>query len=373
MKNILVTGATGFIGKNLVESLRFYDDINVFLFCSKDDISYLEEVLLRADFVVHLAGVSRPKHPEEFYKVNVGLTKKIVDYLEKCNKKIPILLSSSTQAVLDNLYGKSKRQAEDIIFRYGKKNNVPVYVYRFPNLFGKWSKPNYNSVVATYCHNITHGIPMEIDSPNKLLNLAYVDDVILSIIENLKCRGDKRGRFARIEPQYAVKLKRIAEIIFMFRENQKNLYVPDLSNPFIKKLYSTYLSYSPINDFKYPLNVQADGRGAFAEFLKTTGGGQVSVNICKPGITKGNHWHHTKIERFLVVSGSGIVRFRNVGDNKIIEYRVSGNKLEVIDIPPGYIHTISNSGETDLITIIWANEVFNKEKTDTYFELLEID
>lgn len=368
MKNVLITGSSGFVGKNLVETLRQRNNLELITFGSKDDTTVLERALRKAEFVFHLAGVNRPEQKEEFRQGNTDLTKNIIDILCRQNRRVPILLSSSTQAERDNPYGRSKRQAEDIVFDYGRRNEVPVYVYRLPNLFGKWCRPNYNSVVATFCHNLANDLPIHINDPNVILNLAYIDDVVSSFSAAMESNATFQDNFVELKPTHSIALGELAERIYFFKESRNKLAVPDLGDPLVKKLYSTYLSYLPVKKFSYPLIMNLDERGSFTEFLKTPDRGQVSVNISKPGITKGNHWHHTKNEKFLVVSGRGVIRFRKIGSEEIIEYQVSGDQLEVVDIPPGYTHNISNTGKTNMVTIMWANELFNPEVPDTYFE-----
>ncbi|MGB3223297.1 MAG: NAD-dependent epimerase/dehydratase family protein [Desulforhopalus sp.] len=368
MKNILVTGATGFVGKNLVEALRFREDITLSTFSSSDDSSLLREALGKTDFVFHLAGVNRPQHEKEFFSGNTGLTEEIVEELQRQGRAVPVLLCSSTQASHDNAYGLSKRRAEEIVFAYGKEVGTSVFVYRLPNLFGKWCRPNYNSVVATFCHNIANDLPIKVSDPTVTMTLTYIDDVVASFLAVLEGRAIVCDGYAVAEPVYTMKLGEIAEILYAFKNNRNDLGIPDMSVPLTKKLYSTYLSYLPSDGFSYLLKMNVDNRGSFTEFLRTSDRGQVSVNISKPGITKGDHWHHTKVEKFLVVSGSGIIRLRKVGHEEIIEYPVSGDKLEVVDIPPGYTHNITTTGDNDMITVMWVNELFNSEIPDTYFE-----
>ncbi len=368
MKNVLVTGSAGFVGRNLVEILRLRDDVSLRTFDIEDDISVLTKGLSVADFVFHLAGVNRPKNEEEFRSGNVDLTKKIIEILWQQDRAVPVLLSSSAQATQDNPYGLSKRQAEDEVFAYGRGKSVPVFVYRLPNLFGKWCRPDYNSVVATFCHNIANELPIQVNDPNASLTLAYIDDVVASFISAFDDRPSFEDGFVIVEPVHSIKLGELGELLYSFKSSRNDFTIPDMSDPLVKKLYSTYLSYLSTGNFSYPLKMHVDERGSFSEFLKTPDRGQVSVNISKPGITKGNHWHHTKNEKFLVVSGRGMIRFRKIGSDEIVEYPVSGEKLEAIDIPPGYTHNISNLGDTDLVTVMWVNESFNPDQPDTYFE-----
>ena len=364
---ILVTGAKGFIGKNLIAELnnRKFEEI-----CEVDidtNKNLLEEYTKDCDFVFHLAGVNRPEKDEEFMNGNFGFTSELLSLLKKYNNKAPILITSSIQAERDNPYGLSKKAGEDLIFDYGKENSIKTYVYRLPNVFGKWSKPNYNTVVATYCYNIARDLPIQVNNPDAELNFVYIDDILEEFVGALDDKVNKSNSFCFVPVTHNVKLGELAEIIKSFKESRTNLSVPNMENPLVKKLYSTYLSFLPENEFAYPLKMNVDNRGSFTEFLRTGDRGQVSVNISKPGITKGNHWHHTKNEKFLVVSGEGLIRFRKIDSEEIIEYRVSGEKLEVVDIPIGYVHNIQNIGKSDMVTIMWANEAFNSKKPDTYF------
>ncbi len=362
---ILITGSNGFIGKNLISELknRHYDDI--LEFDVDTDPQLLDHYCQEADFVFHLAGVNRPKDQSEFMKGNFGFTSTLLDTLKKHHNNCPLMLASSTQALLDNDYGKSKKAGEDLVFQYGIETGAKVLVYRFPNVFGKWCRPNYNSAIATFCHNISRNLEIKVNDPEAILNLVYVDDVIQELINALSSHEHRRDEFCYVPEVYSVKLGLIVELLYSFREGRKNRYIPNSDDPFTKKLYSTYLSYLPENDFSYPLKMNEDARGSFTEFIKTKGYGQVSVNVTKPGITKGNHWHHTKNEKFLVVSGEAIIRFRHALSMEVIEYRVRGSKLEVVDIPPGYTHNIQNIGATDLVTIMWANEPFDPNNPDT--------
>lgn len=364
---ILITGAKGFIGKNLIAELknRKYNDI--FEYDTDTSPSLLDEYCREADFVFHLAGINRPEQQLEFMNGNFGFTSTLLDALKKYKNNCPIMISSSIQAELDNPYGKSKKAGEELLFRYGKGTGAKVLVYRFPNVFGKWCRPNYNSAVATFCHNIAHNLPITVNDPSVVMNLVYIDDVVEELVSDLNNKENAVGDFCEVPVVHTITLGEIAELIYSFKKSRQGLSIPDMSKPFIKKLYSTYLSYLPEDHFSYKLKMNVDNRGSFTEFIKTPDRGQVSVNISKPGITKGNHWHHTKNEKFLVVSGKGVIRFRKIDSNEIIEYYVSGDKLEVVDIPIGYTHNIENLGDDDMVTIMWANEHFNTEKPDTYF------
>lgn len=364
---ILVTGANGFVGKNLVAELKNRGYSDIFECTRETSKSELDDFTKECEFIFHLAGVNRPKNEEEFMEGNFGFTSELLSLLKKNKNKSPILITSSTQAERDNLYGKSKKAGENLLFEYSKETGSKVYVYRLPNLFGKWSKPNYNSVVSTFCFNIARDLNIQINEPDVNLSLCYIDDVLDEFIKALENYPTKEGQFCIVPITHQVKLGTLAELIQGFKESRNYLSIPDMGDSFTKKLYSTYLSYLPEDEFSYPLKMHLDNRGSFTEFIRTPERGQVSVNVSKPGITKGNHWHHTKNEKFLVVSGEGLIRFRKIDSEEIIEYRVSGDKLEVVDIPTGYTHSIVNMGDADMVTIMWANECFNPEKPDTYY------
>jgi UDP-2-acetamido-2,6-beta-L-arabino-hexul-4-ose reductase len=368
LKNVLVTGSAGFVGKNLVETLRLRDDVALTTFDVEDDRSVLDVSLTTADFIFHLAGVNRPQNEDEFRTGNTGLTEEIVGALQEQGRAVSVVLCSSTQAALENPYGASKRQAEKAVFAYGKATGAKVYVYRLPNLFGKWCRPNYNSGVATFCNNIANDIPIQVNDPNVTMTLAYIDDVVSAFLAALDDQATFSDGYAVFEPVHTIKLGEIVELLEGFKASRGDLSVPKMTDPLAKKLYSTYLSYLPTDGFSYPLKMNVDDRGSFTEFIRTPDRGQVSVNISKPGITKGNHWHHTKNEKFLVVSGQGVIRFRKIGSEEIIEYAVSGEKLEVVVIPTGYTHNISNTGDSDMVTVMWVNEAFDPDKPDTIFE-----
>lgn len=371
MKTVLITGSEGFVGKNLCVSLQQHLEIRLLSYDINNSLEELEILLNQADFVFHLAGVNRPQRPEEFKSGNTGLTEHICNLLAASGRKVPIAITSSIQAAMDNQYGTSKRGAEDAVFQYGKNTGAVVYVFRLPNVFGKWCRPNYNSGVATFCNNIAHDLPIQVNDPEVVMNLVYIDDLVSAFAALLDGVSEVQDGFCMVQPVYTVKLGAIVDMIRSFRDSRDLKSIPDMGDPFAKKLYSTYLSYLPKDQFSYPLKMNVDGRGSFTEFIKTPDRGQVSVNISKPGITKGNHWHHTKNEKFLVVSGQGVIRFRKIGSAEIIEYSVSGEKLEVVDIPTGYTHNISNTGTSDLVTVMWCNEMFDPEKPDTFFEPVE--
>ena len=369
---ILITGAGGFVGKNLVATLRTAGYTDLMLFEKDDTPETLADYCRRAAFVVHLAGINRPTDPSEFYTGNAGLTDTLLADLEAAGNTAPVLVTSSTQAELDNDYGKSKRQAEEAIFAHRRRTGAAVYVFRMPGVFGKWCRPNYNSVVATFCHNVAHGLPIQVRDPAFSLPLVYIDDVvacILAAFDGQVMMDRSATPICHMHPLPEVTLGRLAELIQGFAAGRTSLAVPDLApGSFEKKLYSTYLSYLPSDQFSYPLEMHTDNRGSFTEFLRSPERGQVSINISHPGIVKGNHWHHTKNEKFLVVKGEGVIRFRNIFSKEVIEYHVSGDKLEVVDIPCGYTHNIENVGTEDMVTVMWANEAFDPDHPDTFFE-----
>lgn len=369
--NILVTGANGFIGKNLILELKNRGYTSIYSYDIDTEEEKLAEYTKDCDFVFHLAGVNRPKEEKEFMEGNFGFTSVLLNQLKAHHNTSPVLITSSIQAELDNPYGKSKRAGEDLLFSYSKETGAKVIVYRFPNVFGKWCRPNYNSAVATFCNNIANNLEIKVNDPSVVMNMVYIDDAVDELIAALNGKENKVGRFAMVPTVHTAELGKIAELIYSFKKSREELSVPDLSNAFEKKLYSTYLSYLPKDGFAYPLKMNIDERGSFTEFIRTPDRGQVSVNISKPGITKGNHWHHTKNEKFLAVKGNGCIRFRKIGETEIIDYHVSGKQLTVVDIPTGYTHCITNEGTEDLVTIVWANEAFNPDKPDTYFEKVE--
>lgn len=365
--NILVTGAKGFIGKNLIAELRNRGYNKIFEITKESDPFLLEKYTKECNFVFHLAGVNRPNDEKEFMDGNFGFTSQLLELLNKHGNRAPILITSSIQAEQDNPYGRSKKAAEELLFNYYKETDAKIYIYRLPNVFGKWSKPNYNSVVATFCHNIARDLDIQVNNTNAELTLCYIDDVLEEYIRALQGYPTMQDDFCIIPVTHCIKLGELADLIKSFKESRTNLSIPNMDDALTKKLYSTYLSFLPKDKFSYDLKMNSDHRGSFTEFIRTNERGQVSVNVSKPGITKGNHWHHTKNEKFLVVSGEGLIRFRKIGSDEIIEYRVSGEKLQVIDISTGYAHSIVNVGKTDLVTVMWANECFDPKKPDTYF------
>ena len=364
---ILITGAKGFIGKNLVAELRNKGYTDIFEYDRETEKHLLNQYTRDCNFVFHLAGVNRPKCEKEFMEGNYGFTNELLELLKKHNNKAPVLITSSIQAERNNPYGLSKKAGEDILFKYSEETNANVYIYRLANLFGKWSKPNYNTVVATYCYNIARDLEIQVNNPEAELTLCYIDDVLDEFLRALLNEPTKQGKFCFVPTTHNIKLGELGEIIKSFKNDRITLNIPNMKDELIKKLYSTYLSFLPEDQFSYDLKMNIDDRGSFTEFIRTPERGQVSVNISKPGITKGNHWHHTKNEKFLVVSGEGIIKFREIYSEKIIEYKVNGNKLKVVDVPTGYTHSIVNTGEVDMVTIMWANECYNPDKPDTYY------
>lgn len=368
MRNILITGSSGFVGKNLYTFLKRRKDIIVIPFDREDTLDTLASAITSADFIFHLAGANRPSDPSDFMKVNKGLTETIVELLKKFNKKTPIAFSSSIQAELDNMYGRSKKAAEDILISYSKDTGAPICIFRFPNLFGKWSKPNYNSVVATFCYNISHGLDITISDVNKELELAYIDDVVKVLVELLETRLDPKKYFYSIDKTFRVTLGDLAKMIYQFRGIRNTSILPDFSDEFTRDLYSTYLSFLEPNDFAYGVEMKTDNRGMLFELLKSRQFGQIFVSKTHRGITRGNHYHDTKVEKFCVISGHALIRLRNIHNDEVITCEVSGDKIQIVDIPPGYTHSIENIGDDEMIVLFWANEIFNPERPDTYYE-----
>ncbi len=385
---VLVTGSRGFIGRNLIAHLQHLEDVEIFGYDIDNTPEQLEAWLAQADFVYHLAGVNRPKREEEFFEGNTDFTRAICQRLARRADPPPMLLSSSIQAELDNPYGRSKRLAEEAVMDYARETGARAIIYRLTNVFGKWSRPNYNTVVATFCYNIAHDLPITISNPNHEVRLIHIDDVVRAFVSELqKDRGpegqkgsgpERRVLWRTVEPEFPVTLGRLAELIRSFRAMRQTLLTPDFSDPFIKKLYGMYLTYLDEDDFAYDLTQRCDERGCLAEFIKSQHFGQIFVSRTKPGVTRGNHFHHTKAEKFLVLEGEAVIRFRKIQSDRgqrperqrseVIEYRVSGKEFRVLDIPPGYTHNIENVGDTDVITLFWASEIFDPEAPDTYWE-----
>ena len=385
---ILITGAKGFVGKNLTEALKNIKDgkdkthpeINIeelYLYDVDSPASLLEEACEKADFVFNLAGVNRPEKEEEFMNGNFGFASTLLDTLKKYKNTCPIMLSSSIQANLqgryNGRYGQSKRAGEDLFFAYGKETGAKVLVYRFPNLFGKWCRPNYNSAVATFCNNIANDLPITVNDASVLLTLLYIDDLVDEMLLCLENKEHKENEFCVCPIVHHVTLGEIVELLNSFKEQSHTLIMPEIKNgSFAKKLYSTYLSYLPKEKVAFPLTMNIDNRGSFTELLKTENCGQFSVNISKPGITKGQHWHNTKWEFFIVVSGKALIQQRKIGSEEVLNFEVSGEKIEAVHMLPGYTHNIINLSDTeDLVTLMWANEQFDKNHPDTFFEVVE--
>ena len=399
--NILITGAAGFVGKNLTAALqcikegkdRTHPGLSVgelYLYDLDSPAELLEEACRKADFVFNLAGVNRPQTQEEFMQGNFGFASTLLETLKKHHNTCPVMLSSSIQATLIGRYaageyGKSKKAGEDLFFAYGEETGAKVLVYRFPNLFGKWCRPNYNSAVATFCYNYAHDLPITVNDPAVQLELLYIDDLVEEMIAALegkehRCEFDgvdtiltENGRYCAAPVTHKVTLGKIVELLDAFKAQPQTLLMPEIPrNSFAKKLYSTYLSYLPKEKAAFPLKMNEDTRGSFTELMRTEKCGQFSVNISKPGITKGQHWHHTKWEFFIVVAGKGLIQQRKVGTDEVLNFEVSGEKIEAVHMLPGYTHNIINLSDTqDLVTVMWANECFDPNKPDTFFEVVE--
>ncbi|MBE6022675.1 MAG: SDR family oxidoreductase [Cellulosilyticum sp.] len=367
MSTILITGCNGFIGKNL--SLFFAQNGHKVLGI---DIDHTEESLLnalsQADFIVHLAGVNRSTSLEDFHKGNVDFTTHLLTCLEQLSKSIPIIVSSSTQALLDNPYGQSKKAMEDVVIAWAKRTHNKAFIFRLTNVFGKWCRPNYNSAVATFCYNLAHGIPLTISDPKKMLHLCYIDDIATSFLKIIESASSLETGFYEVMPILSLTLEELVQKLTAFSKNQNTLFMPNLEGHFNKALYATYLSYLEDDMRFYALNSHCDARGSLTELIKSHTFGQIFISSTKPGITRGNHWHHTKVEKFVVLQGQATIALRSILDTNIINYDVSGEKIQVIDIPPGYTHSITNTGTTDLITLFWASEVFDPSSPDTYYE-----
>jgi len=399
--NILITGAAGFVGKNLTAALQCIRDGKdrthpglsigeLYLYDIDSPTSLLEEACEKADFVFNLAGVNRPQNTEEFMQGNFGFASTLLNTLKKYNNTCPVMLSSSIQATLIGRYaageyGKSKKAGEELFFSYGEETGAKVLVYRFPNLFGKWCRPNYNSAVATFCHNYAHDLPITVNDASVQLELLYIDDLVEEMIAALegrehRCEFDgvdtvlaEDGRYCAAPVTHKVTLGEIVALLDDFKAQPQTLLMPEIPhNSFAKKLYSTYLSYLPKEKAAFPLKMNCDARGSFTELLRTEKCGQFSVNVSLPGITKGQHWHHTKWEFFIVVAGHGLIQQRKVGSDEVLNFEVSGDKIEAVHMLPGYTHNIINLSETEnLVTVMWANECFDPNKPDTFFEKVE--
>ena len=362
---VLITGSDGFIGKNLSAHLAAKGFCDVLPYDRQSDPKLLDNYAAACDFVFHLVGVSRPSDDSGFEE-NHRFTSELLESLKKGKKNPPVLMSSSAQARLDNPYGLSKRKAEELLLEYSSETGAEIYRFRLPGVFGKWCAPNYNSVVATFCHNISRGLPVRIDDPGAPLSLVYIDDVLLAFTSALLGEAEKRNGFHEVNPVHHTTVGALKDTIEGFRDGRETLLLADMGDPLTRKLYSTYLSYLPEDAFGCALPEHRDQRGVFAECLKSAAGGQVSVNITAPGMTKGGHWHHTKTEKIVVASGSGLLRFQKLGETRVLLYPVSSEKLEIVDVPPGYVHDITNTGRGDMVMLIWASQIFNPELPDTY-------
>jgi UDP-2-acetamido-2,6-beta-L-arabino-hexul-4-ose reductase len=368
VKTILVTGASGFIGRNLCLALRRTGAYNLLEFDLPLSPENLPQMASRADVVFHLAGVNRPKDEREFNEGNADLTRFLCETLASSGKKVPLVLSSSIQAELDNPYGKSKKMAEEAALEYQRQTGAPVYIYRFPNVFGKWSRPNYNTVVATFCQNISRGLPVQISNRANPLRFVYIDDIVRAFLDIAgREQHDLNRQVCEVSPVLSTTLGELHDLIVSFRDARENRMVPDLSDPLTKYLYSTYLSFLDARDFARPVDLKTDERGWLFELVKTEKAGQIFVSRTKPGITRGNHYHDTKVEKFCVVQGEGIIRFRHLLGGEIVEYPVSEREIRVVDIPPGYTHSIENTGTGEMLTLFWANEIFDPARPDTHF------
>ncbi len=369
MIKVLVTGSAGFIGSHLVNALTRKSDVVFYQFDVDNSREDLLNALKDVDVIYHLAGVNRPPDVSEFAEVNTGLTGEICEYLREHNRTPKIILSSSIQAEIDNPYGASKKAAEDVLKKHHDATGSDVVVYRLPNAFGKWSRPNYNTVIATFCYNIANDLPIQISDESNRLQLVYIDDIIkafLSQLDNMQERNE--FRYEDVSPVLTITLGELVELLRSFKKSRETLLVPDLSDRLTEYLYATYLSFLPEDGFAYQLPIKEDDRGALAEFIKSPHIGQIFVSWTKPGITRGDHYHHSKVEKFLVLSGKGIIRFRQIHGEKILDYPIDGKEFKVVDIPPGYTHSIENVGDTDLVVLFWAGQIFNPDKPDTIWE-----
>ena len=366
--NVLVTGAKGFVGKNLCAVLRRQAGVALVEFDVENNPAELTPALRIADVIVHLAGVNRPQHVEEFASGNAGFTEHICRQLQALARTPKIILSSSIQAEFDNPYGLSKHAAEEALAHYCAQTGAEGVVYRLNNLFGKWCRPNYNSVTATFCYNIAHDLPIQIHDPACEVNLTYIDDVVAAFLAEISAPGQPGWRLAEPLPSRLITLGTLAELIATFHAHRQTLHLPDYRDPFVRALYATYLSYRDSDQYGYALESKTDARGSLAEFIKSPCFGQIFISRTKPGIARGNHFHQTKTEKFMVVQGEGIIRLRHIDSDEVTAYPVHGEDYQVVDIPPGYTHSIENVGEGEMVTLFWSIEVFNPEKPDTWYE-----
>lgn len=362
---VLITGINGFVGKNLLVHLGERSDVEVAGFTREHALDALPEMVAQADFIFHLAGVNRPQDPKEFHVGNADLTRALCAAVRASGRKIPVVYSSSTQAELDNPYGKSKRDAENELLALREQLGVPVYIFRLPNVFGKWAKPNYNSAVATFCHNIARGLPVAINDPNAQITLAYVDDVIGTFIALMDGKSEAEA-FVEVQPLYAITVGRLAEQLQAFRNSRQTMVTEPVGTGLVRALYSTYLSFVPPEKFTYEVPKYGDPRGVFVEMLKTRDSGQFSYFTAHPGVTRGGHYHHSKTEKFLVIKGSACFRFRHVISGEFYELFTTGEKPQVVETVPGWTHDITNVGDDEMIVMLWANEIFDRDHPDTY-------
>ncbi|TAH36651.1 SDR family oxidoreductase [Candidatus Saccharibacteria bacterium] len=366
MSKVLVTGASGFIGKNLCAMLDRDETVEVLRY-TRADSSKLEEMVIEADFIFHLAGVNRPNDELEFDTGNRELTETIINHLKKHNRKTPFLLTSSSQAELDTSYGVSKKAAEDIALSWSEEYASPIYIYRLPGVFGKWCKPDYNSVVATFCNNIAQDKDITVNDPTKVLTLVYIDDVVTEFISILRGNvSSSKDNFYDVKPHFSISLGDLATKLKTIKENREKLLVPNFEQEFDRDLYATFTSYFDRNQIGYPLDTRRDERGWLAEFIKSEQFGQIYISRTNPGFTRGIHWHNTKIEKFLVIEGTAEIKLRPLDSDEITTFEVTGRELRVMEMPAGYVHSIKNIGENDMLLLIWSQEVFNPDKPDTY-------
>lgn len=362
---ILITGANGFIGKNLQVRLGELHGYTIRTYCKDQSLIELEQLVNTSDFIFHLAGINRPQNPAEFTQGNTELTEYLCELIAKSGRNIPIVISSSTQAELDNQYGLSKRAAEEALLKLKREQNNSVYIYRLPNVFGKWSRANYNSAVATFCYNIAHDLPIMINDPLAKLNLVYIDDVVAAFVDLLSLSDDSGDVYQNIAPVYETTVGELADIIESFKDSIASGITPRVGTGLVRALYSTYLSFLPLAKFSYPLVKHEDPRGSFVEMLKTPDCGQFSFFTAHPGITRGGHYHHTKTEKFLVIKGRAKYRFRQIVTDEYYELEADGNNPRVVETIPGWSHDITNIGDDELVVMLWANEIFDREKPDT--------